>query len=77
MITITSTENGRVRHLVSLQKKKKEREEENVFLAEGIRMFREVPGERLKEVWMSETFYRKERALAERVLEGKIGRAHV
>ena len=70
MITITSTANGRVKHLVSLQKKKKEREEENVFLAEGIRMFREVPGERLKEVWMSESFYRKARALAERVLEG-------
>lgn len=70
MITITSTANGRIRHLVGLQKKKKERDGEKVFLAEGIRMFREVPGERLKEVWMSETFYQKERALAERVLEG-------
>lgn len=70
MITITSTANGRIKRLVSLQKKKKERDEEKVFVAEGLRMFREVPEERLKEVWMSETFYRKERALTERVLEG-------
>lgn len=70
MATITSTANGKVKHLANLQKKKKLRDEEQVFLAEGVRMFREAPAGRIREVCVSETFYRKERALVERVLEG-------
>ena len=40
---ITSTSNTRVKRLVNLKKKRKLRDEEGVFLVEGIRMFREVP----------------------------------
>ena len=40
---ITSTSNAKVKRLVNLKKKKKLRDEEGVFLVEGIRMFREVP----------------------------------
>ena len=39
---ITSTSNAKVKRLVNLKKKKKLRDEEGVFLVEGIRMFREV-----------------------------------
>ena len=39
---ITSTSNARVKRLVNLRKKRKARDEEGVFLVEGIRMFREV-----------------------------------
>ena len=45
---ITSTSNAKVKRLVNLKKKKKLRDEEGVFLVEGIRMFREVPKDRWK-----------------------------
>ena len=67
---ITSTSNAKVKRLVSLKKKRKARDEEKVFLVEGIRMFREMPLEILREVYVSETFYRKERKTAEQVLAG-------
>lgn len=67
---ITSTANAKVKRLVSLQKKKKLRDEEHLFVVEGVRMFREVPVERLLEVYVSESFYEKEKAAVDRVLEG-------
>ena len=60
---ITSTSNARVKRLVNLKKKRKLRDEEGVFLVEGIRMFREVPLDKLKEVYVSESFYKKDRIL--------------
>ena len=54
---ITSTSNAKVKRLVNLKKKKKLRDEEGVFLVEGIRMFREVPKDRLVEVYASEEFW--------------------
>lgn len=64
---ITSTSNAKVKYLVNLKKKRKERDRENVFLVEGIRMFREVPADKLKEIYVSETFYHKERKLVDEV----------
>lgn len=64
---ITSTSNAKVKYLVNLKKKRKERDRENVFLVEGIRMFREVPADKLKEVYVSESFYKKERSLVDEV----------
>lgn len=64
MDKITSTSNAKVKRLVNLKKKRKARDGEKVFLVEGIRMFREIPSEILREVYVSETFYRKERGLA-------------
>lgn len=74
MDKITSTSNAKVKRLVSLKKKRKARDEEKVFLAEGIRMFREVPADRLKEVYVSESFYKKERSVTERLLAGGKGK---
>ena len=44
---ITSTGNAQVKQLIQLQKKAKAREERGIFLAEGIRMLKETPKERL------------------------------
>ena len=65
---ITSTSNAKVKRLVNLKKKKKLRDEEGVFLVEGIRMFREVPKDRLVEVYASEEFWNRERKAVEQVL---------
>lgn len=69
---ITSTSNAKVKALVNLKKKRKERDRENVFLVEGIRMFREVPADKLKEVYVSEGFYKKQRKLVDEIA-GKSG----
>lgn len=74
---ITSTSNARVKALVNLKKKRKERDKENVFLVEGIRMFREVPADKLKEVYVSESFYKKERQLVDTIAKKSGIRAEV
>lgn len=58
---ITSTSNPQVKRLLQLQKKSKARSEENVFVVEGLRMFVEVPKERVEKVYVSETFYNKKK----------------
>lgn len=69
---ITSTANAKVKRIIQLRKKKKVREEEGVFLVEGIRMFREVPPELLREIYVSESCINKERSLVQE-MEGKAG----
>ena len=58
---ITSTSNPQVKRLLQLQKKSKARNEEKVFVVEGLRMFVEVPKERVEKVYVSETFYNKKK----------------
>ena len=57
---ITSTSNPRVKNLMQLQKKGKSRREQQVFVVEGIKMVLEAPKERLKEIYMSESFSKDE-----------------
>lgn len=59
---ITSTSNARVKELVQLQKKSKLRNEQGVFLVEGIKMYQEIPQEQLVKVYVSETFADKHKA---------------
>lgn len=59
---ITSTSNAQVKRLLQLQKKSKARNEEKVFLVEGIRMFQEVPKDRVEKVYISESFYNKKKS---------------
>ena len=54
---ITSTGNARVKQLVTWQKKRKARDEEGVYIVEGIRMYREAPRAQVREVYVSEQFY--------------------
>ena len=58
---ITSISNPQVKRLLQLQKKGKARNEEKVFVVEGLRMFAEVPEDRVEKVYVSETFYDKKK----------------
>lgn len=58
---ITSTSNPQIKRLLQLQKKGKVRDEENVFVVEGLRMFAEVPANRVEKVYISETLYNKKK----------------
>lgn len=56
---ITSTGNQRVKDLVQLQKKSRIRNKEGVFVAEGLRIVQEMPAERLKSLYVSESWWKK------------------
>lgn len=56
---ITSTGNAKVKQLVQWQKKRKARDADKVFLAEGVRMAAEAPKGQVLEVYVSESFYEK------------------
>jgi len=58
---ITSTSNPQVKRLLQLQKKSKVRNEEKVFVVEGLRMFSEVPKNRVEKVYISETLCNKKK----------------
>lgn len=60
---ITSTSNAQVKYLINLQKKAKTRREEQKFVIEGIRMFTEIPKERLVKAYVTEGFYAEHREL--------------
>lgn len=53
---ITSMANQKVKRVVQLNKRAGQRKKEDVFVAEGIKMFLEAPKEHLKEVYISENF---------------------
>lgn len=56
---ITAAGNKRVKNLENLIKKTKARREQKVFITEGIKMFQEADEKKIKEVYVSESFYRK------------------
>ncbi len=58
---ITSTSNPQVKRLSQLQKKGKARDEEKVFVVEGLRMYQEVPEEQVEKVYISESLYNKKK----------------
>lgn len=53
---ITSTNNPQVKQIIQLNRKPRERKKQDVFLVEGLKMFREAPGERLIKTYVSESF---------------------
>lgn len=56
---ITSSSNSQIKNMIQLKKKARERSRQDVFLVEGIKMFREAPRERIEKVYVSESFYEK------------------
>lgn len=58
---ITSTSNQQIRQLLALQKKAKVRNDQDVFVVEGIKMYQEAPRERLVHTYVSEAFYNKKK----------------
>lgn len=65
---INSTSNKQIKNLVQLLTKAKARREQGLFVAEGVRMYRETPKDRLVKTYVSESFYEKEENRA--ILEG-------
>ena len=53
---ITSTNNAQIKDIMNLMKKSGERKRRGLFVIEGIRMFEEIPRERLQKVYASESF---------------------
>lgn len=58
MDVITANSNPRVKELVKLNKDVRLRRQRDVFVVEGIRMLRELPPERVEELYLSESAYR-------------------
>lgn len=56
---ITSSSNSQIKNMIQLKKKAKERSRQDVFLVEGVKMFREVPRERLQKVYVTPGFLEK------------------
>lgn len=57
---ITSTSNSRIKNVIQLMKKSRLRKEQGVFLVEGIRMVKEAPANQIKELYVSESFLKRE-----------------
>ena len=54
---ITSTSNPQVKNLQQLGRKAKLRNEQDVFLVEGTKMYLEAPAERIRKVYLSQSLY--------------------
>ena len=55
---LTSPANDKVKRIINLEKKAKARREEGLFVSEGLRMVLETPRELLRELYISEGFFR-------------------
>lgn len=58
---ITSTSNPRMKEIIQLRKKSRMRTKTGTFLVEGLRMVREIPEERLVQLYATEEFLKKHR----------------
>lgn len=57
---ITSNSNSQVKNVIQLLKKAKVRDEQDVFVVEGLKMFLEAPRENVVAAFVSQSFYGKE-----------------
>lgn len=60
---ITTNQNKQIKQILKLKKSARERRKQQLFLVEGIRMFREIPGERLYKAYATEEFYEEHREI--------------
>ena len=56
---ITSTANAQVKNIITLLKKSAKRKESGLFVIEGIRMFTEIPKDRIEKIYVSESFFKE------------------
>lgn len=56
---ITSLSNAKIKNVISLLSKSKQRKQQNVFVVEGIRMAVEAPKDKLREIYVSESFWKR------------------
>ncbi|MGC6176691.1 TrmH family RNA methyltransferase [Lacrimispora sp. 38-1] len=57
---ITSSANGKVKQVMNLIKKAKARNDSGLFVAEGLRIFKEIPPELIDSVFVSESFLKED-----------------
>ena len=57
---ITSSANGKVKQVMNLAKKAKARKESGLFVAAGLRMFKEIPRDRIESLFVSESFLKNQ-----------------
>lgn len=57
---ITGRANPQIKNIMRLTKKPDERRKQGIFLVEGVRMYEEAPPEQITEVWVSQSFLKKE-----------------
>ena len=55
---ITSLSNDKIKHVISLRDKKRVRDEENLFITEGIKLFEDAPENMTVEVYLTGAFLR-------------------
>ena len=56
----TSTANAKVKQVMNLIKKAKARNESGLFVAEGLRIFKEIPRDQIDSIFVSESFLKEE-----------------
>ena len=56
---ITSASNKKVKNIASLLSRSRERKKQGIFVVEGIKMFTEVPIDRLLEIYIEETLFKE------------------
>lgn len=66
---ITSTANKKIKEIVNINKKASYRKNVKLFIAEGIKLFMEADGGRIREVFISESFYKSIEGEAKKKLE--------
>lgn len=74
---ITSTSNPQVKNLQQLLKKAKARNEQDVFLIEGLKMFQEAPRDRIQKIYIAESLYDEKGKDMFRGLEAEVLSDHV
>ncbi|MGN0374556.1 MAG: TrmH family RNA methyltransferase [Butyrivibrio sp.] len=62
---ITASGNSQVKNVINLLKKSGERKSRGLFVIEGIRMFSEIPRDRIVKVYVSESFAYENKAVLE------------
>ena len=71
---ISSTGNAKIRNLVQLKRSAKARKKAGFFTAEGYRLFREIPKEQIREVYVSVSFWQEHKSELECLKEAEKGR---
>lgn len=61
-LTITSSSNPKVKETLKLISSRKSREETGLFVCEGIRLFQEIPRDRICRIFISESFLQRPEA---------------
>lgn len=74
---ITSTSNPQVKNLQLLAKKARARNEQDVFLVEGMKMFQEAPRDKIQKVYISKSLYEEKGQAFLQGMESEVLEDHV